>query len=147
MIFFLRFPWILLLFFIEHHRSLSDAAPTTSIVNCDEYVNDFDVIQRFPFSVIVDPEEPFQSLFTSTVITYPNDNQSIQELTIREQDVVPPSFVCLRNLRELTVADTPFYQSSFVFVSSSIFVNVNHLNFRNRSRSNCRNEKTRIFVH
>ena len=103
------------MFMVEHHRPLSDATPITSVVNCDEYANDFDVIHRFPFSVIVDPEDPFQSLFTSTVVTYPNDSQSIQELNIREQDVVPPSFVCLRNLRELTVVNTPFYQSLLLF--------------------------------
>ena len=91
---------------------MSLAEPNVDFVDCSEYKNDLDVISRFPFKLKIDPH-PLDNDF-SYVRTYPENNQSIREIYIYHESVVPPSFVCLHNLRDLQVDGTPFHKSSFL---------------------------------
>ncbi|CAF0926682.1 unnamed protein product [Adineta steineri] len=83
----------------EYKNSVSD-------LNCNQYNNDYDIIRQFPFPLLINPVE--YAFNKSAAVMYKNNNASIQEIYIMDEEIIPASIFCLSNLEELTIISTPF---------------------------------------
>lgn len=88
-------------------QSIADSGRTNE--KCDKYLDDFDIIRRFPFPLLINPDESIRE--ESFVRTYQHDNRSIQQIQLVREVVVPVGVFCLKNLQDLLVYQTPFYRS------------------------------------
>lgn len=75
-------------------------------VQCDEYVNDLDIISRFPFAVGLDYKQ--QGPNKSTAIL-DSTNTSVVMIQLRQAgSIVPESVFCLKNLQSLDIMNMFF---------------------------------------
>ena len=75
--------------------------------NCTVYEDDYRIIMAFPFDVAVDlPNENDETTYVKT-----DQNENIYYLNIANEMFVPRAVFCLKNLKSLSVRNTPFYNN------------------------------------
>ncbi|CAF1067701.1 unnamed protein product [Rotaria sordida] len=76
-----------------------------SKLDCSQFNNDYDVLQQFPFPVLLNP---IRHLYNQSTATMDENNIFVKKIYIHEEEVVPLSVFCLSKLDKLSIVMTPF---------------------------------------
>ncbi|CAF2882745.1 unnamed protein product [Rotaria sp. Silwood2] len=77
-----------------------------SKLDCSEFSSDYDVLQQFPFPILVNP---IQELYNQSTATMDENDVSVKKIYFYAEEVVPSSVFCLSKLQTLDIRMTPFH--------------------------------------
>lgn len=78
---------------------------TRSVLDCSQFSSDYDVVYHFLFKIMINPINygwQKSTAYMDTTGTY------IQQLNLRDENAVPLSIFCLKNLQQLSILNMPF---------------------------------------
>ncbi len=76
-----------------------------SDLDCSQFDSDYDVLYHFSFQIMINP---ISNSWQKSVAVMNGNATLVNHLTLRNENVVPLSIFCLKNLRYLQIENMPF---------------------------------------